>query len=207
MSLYGNCINQAIHNLNSLKLKSRPHVWILNTIYALAAWYWPVPSKMRLAVVFLLLAVAIVQAKKIVSRADIPKPPPIHQTPGKCMNKDITPVELDETWQDSCKDDNGNSQTNKSKYQYLIIKHAGNSYSEGSSLMSCCGCFRYSLFAQFPVVWISSLLINVFVPLDMTALCPKSIPFPGSSTGPKNCPQPVARPAMGRLCQMELLQE
>ena len=136
-----------------------------------------------------------------------PAPPTIHQTPGKCKKKDITPVELDETWQDSCKDDNSNSQTNKSKYQYLIIKHAGNSYSEGSSLMSCCGCFRYSLFAQFPVVWISSLLINVFVPLDMTALCPKSIPFPGSSTGPKNCPQPVARPAMGRLCQMELLQE
>merc|ERR1719186_2297085 len=45
--------------------------------------------------------------------------------PGNCKNKDYVPVDLEENWKDSCRDNEGNS------------------YSEESFLMSCCGCFRY----------------------------------------------------------------
>jgi len=54
-----------------------------------------------------------------------PTIPPFHPTPGKCLAKDNSPVELDEAWKDYCRDEDGNA------------------YMEGSSLMSCCGCFKY----------------------------------------------------------------
>jgi len=41
------------------------------------------------------------------------------------LKKDISPIEFDENWQHSCKDEEGNS------------------YLEGNSLWSCCGCFKY----------------------------------------------------------------
>merc|ERR1712096_230723 len=59
-----------------------------------------------------------------------PKTSPFHQTPGHCLTKDNTPVDIDGHWEDSCKDDEGNS------------------YVEGSSLMSCCGCFKYDCLQQ-----------------------------------------------------------
>merc|ERR1719369_2400708 len=55
----------------------------------------------------------------------MPSNPPFHPVPGECLTKDNTPVDVDEQWEASCKDDEGNS------------------YVEGSSLLSCCGCFKY----------------------------------------------------------------
>jgi hypothetical protein len=37
----------------------------------------------------------------------MPTAAPTPQTTGKCMKKDINPVELDENWKDTCKDDDG----------------------------------------------------------------------------------------------------
>merc|ERR1719318_2178599 len=51
--------------------------------------------------------------------------PAFQPTPGKCLSKDISPVEVDDSWQDSCKDEEGNL------------------FFEGESLLSCCGCFKY----------------------------------------------------------------
>jgi len=45
--------------------------------------------------------------------------------PGKCIQKDKVPVDLDDIWKDACKDNEGNS------------------FPTGSMLMSCCGCFKY----------------------------------------------------------------
>jgi len=51
--------------------------------------------------------------------------PTFKSTPGKCMTKDNSPVEVDENLMDGCKD------------------KAGNFYPPGDSLLSCCGCFKY----------------------------------------------------------------
>merc|ERR1711872_293324 len=51
--------------------------------------------------------------------------PVYHPTPSQCLTKDNSPVEVDGSWHESCEDNEGNS------------------YLEGDSLMSCCGCFKY----------------------------------------------------------------
>ena len=68
-----------------------------------------------------------------------PTIPPFQQTPGECLTKDNTPVEVDEYWDSSCKDNEGTTLNNRSN---SYEQFSGNSYVEGSSLMSCCGCFK-----------------------------------------------------------------
>ena len=69
--------------------------------------------------------------------------PTFKPTPGKCLTKDISPVEADKNWEDGCKDEDGR------KYNYFnpintafIDILSGNLYVPGDSLVSCCGCFK-----------------------------------------------------------------